>query len=244
MAHHLPDAKIRKMPTLVLKAIRKGRFLTLTDDMVTQVQVLSRIVNRAAEAGHDVLPLMTAYSSFVDACMPRLDPDKPWTEEMTQIHNMVWPFMQSAYSMRCQFYVDYGVPKSIVHLTEIVNKWVAEREAEAHVDPAQADADIRAEMVRVCNLYPRLGLSFGYIGNLWTGPSRDDRSFMVFTQVKYPNDLVTFQFGHHDYCDLPKLRTKVMSNLERWARELDEKLTAGTVVLRSTAHLEAVRKAA
>jgi hypothetical protein len=32
--------------------------------------------------------------------------------------------------------------------------------------------------------YADLGVSCGYIGNIWHGPTTDDRSFRVFTQVQ------------------------------------------------------------
>src|SRR3546814_11144090 len=32
--------------------------------------------------------------------------------------------------------------------------------------------------------YPDIGLSFGYIGNIWHGPYQDDRSFRVFTMLR------------------------------------------------------------
>src|SRR3546814_6522691 len=32
--------------------------------------------------------------------------------------------------------------------------------------------------------YPDIGLSFGYIGNIWHGPYQDDRSFRVFKMLR------------------------------------------------------------
>jgi hypothetical protein len=244
MAHLYPDAEIRRMPGMVLRAIRHGKFIALTEELVPQIQALSRTVNRAAEAGHDMLPAMSTYASYVDACMPRLDPDKPWTEEMSEIHNVVWPFVASPYALRCHWMGENGVAKSIEHLDSLIKAWVAQLEAEKAMPLDQADAEIRAEMVRVSGLFPNLGLSYGYIGNIWHAPFRDDRTFKVFSQVKHPGDLGCYSFGYHDVSDLPKLHTKVMAGLEGWARDLDAKLAAGTIVLNSTRHLEAPRKAA
>lgn len=239
MAHQHADATIRSMPTLVLRAIRAGAFLVRDDADLELARTASRIVMRADAAGHDVMPLLVDYAAMVDGTMPRCDDAKPWTPQMSEIHELVWPFIASSYSLASTFWVDNGRPKGLAELIEVMRTWVAEREAEAAITSQSADADIRAEMERVSALFPRLGMSYGYIGNIWWGPYRDDRSFRIFTQVQHRDARhgETIGMGDHVHADLSKLRTMVMARLEDWARGLDADLTAGTKRLRCTRHL-------
>jgi hypothetical protein len=239
MTHQLADTDIRRMPSMVLKAIRAGAFLVRDDVDVEKVRILCRIVGRAHDAGHDVMPIMVDYAAKVDGTMPRCDDAKPWTPEMREIHELVWPFVASSYAMMSTFWIDNGRPNDIEALTTVIQAWIAEREVEAATTPGDADRDIREEMDRVNALYPRLGMSYGYIGNIWHGPYRDDRSFRIFTQVQTLDAAhgATLGMGDHSYEQLSKLRTKVLGRLEDWARGLDQELTAGTKRLRSTAHL-------
>jgi len=240
MAHEHADAEIRRMPALVLKAMRAGAFLVRDEADLELARIASRIVSRADAAGHDVMPILVDYAAMVDGTMPRCDDSKPWTPEMHEIHGLVWPFNASSYSLLSTFWVDNGRPKNLAALIEVLKAWVAERDAETATTPAEADSAIRIEMERVRTLFPRIGLSYGYIGNIWWGPRRDDRSFRIFTQVQSLDARhgETLGMGDHAYEDLPKLRTMVLARLEDWARDLDAQLTAWSMRLRSTSHLK------
>lgn len=242
MAHQHADASIRSMPKLVLDAIRADAFLVRDEADLGLVRTASRIVSRADAAGHDVMPILVDYAAMVDGTMPRCDESKPWTPQMSAIHALVWPFIASSYSLNSTFWAENGRPDGLAGLIEVMKAWVAARESEAATTPDLADADIRAEMDRVSTLFPRLGMSYGYIGNIWWGPYRDDRSFRIFTQVQSLDARhgETLGMGDHVHADLPKLRTMVTAHLEDWARGLDTELTAGTKRLRSTHHLGAI----
>lgn len=240
MARQFPDAAIRSMPTMVLKAIREKAFLVRDEADLERVRLISRIVMRADAAGHDVMPILVDYAAMVDATMPRCDDTKPWTPAMRGIHDMVWPFVASSYALMSTFWKDNGRPADLDALIVVIQGWVAERDLEAATTPAQADADVRAEMDRVAALFPKLGMSYGYIGNIWHGPYRDDRSFRIFTQVQHldSHQGETLGMGDHSYDNLSKLRTMVLGRLEDWARDLDVRLDAGALKLRTTAHLK------
>lgn len=239
MAHQFPDCEARRLPTMVLPGIRDGSYRVAVDVDVEKIRLISRIVMRADAAGHDVMPLLPCYAAQVDAAMDRANLNSDWTETMKAIHEIVWPFIASSYSLSSTFWADAGRPKDLDGYIAAFQAWVAEREEEQACSPGQADAEIRAEMERVNALFPRLGLSYGYIGNLWSGPFRDDRSFRIFTQVQYLDARhgETMGMGDHTFKNLSKLRTLVLAKLEDWARDLDQRLLDGKAKLRSTRHL-------
>jgi hypothetical protein len=242
MAHQHPDCEARRLPTMVLPGIRDGSYRVAADVDVEKIRILSRIVMRADAAGFDVMPLLPCYAAQVDSAMDRANLNSDWTETMKAVHEIVWPFNASSYSLSSTFWADAGRPRDLDGYIAAFKAWVAEREEEQACSPSQADQEIRAEMERVKALFPRVGLSYGYIGNIWHAPYRDDRSFRIFTQVQHLDDRIgqTMGMGDHSHENLSKLRTMVLAKLEDWARDLDARLEARTLKLRSTRHLEAL----
>ena len=236
MAHKFADAEIRILPKLVLLAIRNNAYLVQDGIEIEDIRALSRVVSRAAAAGHDIMPVMVDYAAAVDDAMPRL---VDWSAEMHMIHELVWPFNASSYALQSTFWADAGKPKGPVELRKAIEAWRDAQEAEQAVPLADADRDIRAEMDRVNLLFPRLGLSYGYIGNIWSAPYSDDRSFYIFTQVQHLDSRHggSVKLGGNSYEELSKMRTLVLAKLEDWARDLDQRLIDNQVRLRSTSHL-------
>jgi hypothetical protein len=229
---------IRDLPSMVLRCIRDGSMRLRPETNQQDLQILSRHVARADAAGHDASPLMPAYADAVRGSMSEA---VDWTDGMDDIHETILGLVKTPAYAASTFWRDAGRPSSIADLSAAIVAWTAARVEEQDVPVEQANSDIRAEMDRVCALHPRLGLSYGYIGNFERGPIGDDRSFMIFTQVQTMDAShgQTFGMGSHAYEELAKLRTLVLGRLEHWARELDERLDAGTVRLRSTRHLNA-----
>jgi len=63
--------------------------------------------------------------------------------------------------------------------------------------------------------YPSIGLSFGYLGNIW--PGEDDRDFFFFTKVPHPDGSGRFKYELGDMESLRKLDVeKLLPRLEEW----------------------------
>ena len=227
---------IAKLPETVIQAIRARTFTARPEVDLTDIRLLSRQLSQAFAEGDDIMPLMPAYARLIDELIER--PASCWSADTREIHDAIWPFLASAYVTDIEKSGDFPVNPSIREFTQFAKEWIVAREAEAAMPVGEADALIRAEMERVRALYPRLGMSYGYIGNC--GHNYDDRWFMVFTQVtRAKGDDRTERFGDHPTGRLTKLHTLVMKGLEEWAHNLNERLDAGEVYLRSTRHLEA-----
>lgn len=74
--------------------------------------------------------------------------------------------------------------------------------------------------------YPRLGLSFGYIGDL--DRDRDDRSFYIFTNCRRGGRSASFpSFGGFSYTHLPEMLAAAEAHLEAWLQELAADIAKG-----------------
>ena len=231
---------IAKLPEAVILAIRVRSFVARADVDLSDLRVLSRVLNNAMAEGTDVSPLMTVYAGLVDDAIGR--PASCWSADTRSIYEAIWPFMASSYVLNIRRDHDLPVAPTVIEFTQFAREWIAAREAETAMPTDEADRLIRVEMERVRELFPRLGMSYGYIGNcnLFGGPAYDDRSFRVFTQVKTSHtSTVTHSFGGFPTARLTKMHTQVMAGLENWARELNAQLESGATSLRSTSHLKA-----
>ena len=88
-------------------------------------------------------------------------------------------------------------------------------------------ADKIGAMVKVLRAkYPRLGLSFGYIGDL--DRERDDRSFYIFTNCRRGGRSASFpSFGGFSYTRLPEMLAAAEAHLEAWLQELAADIVKG-----------------
>lgn len=101
-----------------------------------------------------------------------------------------------------------------------------QKQASSKADPEAHDA-IAAAVKAAAAAHPRLGLSFGYIGNL---PSNgwDDRSWKVFAKLATPTarGACDVSFGGVDTRDLPALAARVAADLDDWCAKLETRLDA------------------
>ena len=233
------NEQIKNLPESVILAIRSRCFTVRPDVNVYDLRILSRVLNNAFHEGIDVMPLMATYASLVDNSIER--PAQCWSSDTRSIHDAIWPFMASTYAMKALKNDDLPYDPSINEFTAYAREWIAAKEAEDALPTEEADALIRAEMERVRDLYPNLGMSYGYIGNCSLGgaPLYDDRCFRVFTQVRVADGIEAGEyFGGYPLSRLGKLHTLVMNGLEQWAKTLNDRLESGEKTLRSTTHLK------
>lgn len=230
MPHTYADHAIHTLPSMVLRAIRDEALHLRNESDRDALRQLSRMIGRAAHAGHDTIALMPDYVSCVAGAIAR---DVESNDAMEAIDAATRAYMRMTFVSPSTFDPGTGRPAFPADLLAPVEQWVAARVAEQDCPPEVASADIRTEMERVAALFPRVGLSYGYIGNC--SNAHDDRGFMVFTQVAHCDGSrgVTTRFGDHAYAELPKLRTMVLARLECWTRDMDARIEAGTMLSRA-----------
>lgn len=241
MAQTQTDHRIHTLPSLVLCGIRDASLHLRTDTDREPLRRLSRLILRAHHAGHDTMAIMPDYVACVAGAILR---DVDWNETMENVDAILSSFSNLSFLCTTTFEANVGRPAFPADLIRPVEAWIEERIAAEHRDPGAAGQDIEAEVARLKALHPRVGLSYGYIGNC--SNTFDDRGFMVFTEVAFADGShgSSTRFGDHPYAELSKLRTMVLARLEGWVKDIETKLDDGTMKLRSTHHLDGIREAA
>lgn len=113
----------------------------------------------------------------------------------------------------------------------IRNRLLAFRAARvASYDGTAADA-LRTMMEEQRVLHPKLGLSFGYIGNCDFGGHHDDRSWKIFTKLATPacHNACDVSFGGYPTTQLGKFMQIAMRDLANWCNEQERRLAAGEI---------------
>lgn len=92
-----------------------------------------------------------------------------------------------------------------------------------HTACAQLQTLVRA----LADDHPRLGLSFGYIGNLTHND--DDRAWSVFTTLSTRRgaNACNVRWGSVPTSELPKLASKAETDLADWCARTEGRLDAG-----------------
>lgn len=104
---------------------------------------------------------------------------------------------------------------------------VQERIAQ-HGDPYST---IREAVAAAAKEHPRLGLTSGYIGNVWIGPIHDDRSWMVFTKLATPSCRggCDVHFGGVPTHHIEDLAAMMGEPFQAWLAKCEQNLDAGLV---------------
>lgn len=80
----------------------------------------------------------------------------------------------------------------------------------------------------LAKLYPDAGITFGYIGNVYTAPPmgpRDDRGWYIFTRLIDKNDK-DISFGGWGTDELDKFLKAADNNIVKWKNRITEVLDA------------------
>ena len=215
--------EIANLPALLMAAIRAGTWSTPNATTLRQV---ARVVSRAQAVGLPEWDMIDVLASVARADMPV--PNTDWTPEMHAINDVIWPYLASSKSLDCTVHREYGPYSTPTQGLGIVERISADETAKATCAPEDADRIIRCEMERVRDLHPELGMSYGYIGNIYWGPRRDDRSFKVFTQLIDERGH-SVSYGGCGYDRLGQFAFTVQRRLEDWARTQSERLARGEI---------------
>lgn len=151
--------------------------------------------------------------------------------ELRPLMDAAWPYAQSPWSLRNN--VTVGTDGTWQGLCAAVDRHLAECETArtASFDGA-AEARCRELLAEMQARHPRLGLSFGYIGNCGFGPgSQDDRSWMFFARLATPTcrGACDVHFGGHRAAYLGKLMLKAEAELADWCAEQERRLDANEI---------------
>lgn len=226
MLHDQARDPIHLLLSAVLRGIRSVSLPLIDPTSAQDLRHLSRLVGRAANDGHDALALMPDYAACVAAAIP--------AEALpADVASALRPFQVPSSASDTPFDPGFPRPARAADLVGPVTAWIAAREAESFRDHATCERDIHAEVARVGAIFPRVGLTYGYLGTC--SNVHDDRGFCVFTDVVYADGSAgsATRFGDHGVERLPALRTMALGRLEAWTRALDAGLDSGAMRLRS-----------
>ena len=140
-----------------------------------------------------------------------------------------WSRVRSAYSLRHR--IGHGVEATVQATCDAVHGLLAAYEAAARASRyGTAAKRLRAMMEQQAALHPRLGLSFGYIGNCAVG-GYDDRSWKVFSRLATSGcrNACDVSYGGHATTQLGKLMQQAERELAAWCDEQERRLDAGEI---------------
>lgn len=226
MSTPLSVTDIQNLPRLLIQCIR-GK--TWHSPNMDKIRILARILSRAQATYIDISPALVPLARIARGDLPV--PNTNWSTEMTVINDLMWPFLASPYALHSELDRTMG-KMSIDETIAALDAWVNDEVSKLRTSPNEAHQAITAAVKRLSSLYPQIGLSFGYINNIWSSPPLDDRSFRIFTNLKDSSGTPA-SFGAHDYEDLGILNHLVQNKLEDWCAVLTGKINDGSLIFRS-----------
>lgn len=213
---------------LVIRAVRREH---LTGEAANTLRNIARIVSRAKSLCIETKHLDILLAAACNYAQPEgFLPD--WPAEVQDLFNLVGPVNASPLGLEDRIMRDFPAdPKSYTIDTyfEAAQAYFDARLEEMSMTEEEASTLIRSTVEQVAKSHPELNLSFGYIGNIWWQPYRDDRSFKVFTtlatlQCQYGCDV---SFGGHSVSDIGVLAHLVRNKLADWAADQASRLAEG-----------------
>lgn len=151
--------------------------------------------------------------------------------EIRPLLDEAWSRAQSPWSLRN--HVTVGTDDTWQGLCDAIHRHLADcAVARASSFDGAAETRCRELLAEMQARHPRLGLTFGYIGNCGFGPgSNDDRSWMFFTRLATPACIgaCDVHFGGHRTAYLGKLMLKAEADLAQWCIDQEHRLDEGAV---------------
>lgn len=231
MAAPIAMDDIRNLPALLMACVRAKTWNT---PEAAKIRILARVTRAAMDLSSEPWAPLTLLAGQASADLPV--PNTDWTPEMHTIHNMIWPYIASSMGMRPCVAQLAGVVRirDVDHAIELMQAYLADRRTIIQISETEAHTILCNELERAKPLYPELQLSFGYIGNLWWGPYRDDRSFRYFTQLAWHDNRASVCFGDCSLEGLSELAFKVQNGaLIDFCENAMKQLESGKFIKRS-----------
>lgn len=209
----------------VRKAIRDGSY---RPDAATEILEIARLVSGHAARDYDVSDLYIAFAMAMQ--LDQANRTEGTTLELTAT---VWAMISSPNGLKSE--ILKALPRRDPNATDVlaaVQAKIAQDEADRTRAQVANPSTIIGEIVKAAAAqHPRLGLSFGYIGNVWPGPNGDDRSWRVFTKLATPRCYsgCDIRFGQMPTAQLGDLLVAVERRLPAWLDEQERRLDAGEI---------------
>ena len=212
----------RDLPGLVKHGIRSGFITTAGRETVRQV---ARLVGRAqADAIPDSDLLIVLAAALMKDRPEGFAPD--WHPYQVIVRDLAWAMCSSSIGLNNTLLAPLGHNVTLEDHVAVAKKFIEEEREKRAMTDAEAKAIISGVMDKLSPLYPDLGLSFGYIGNIWHSPYQDDRSFRVFTKLR-DRFGYSVNFGQHSHARLGELAFLIRAKLEDWCAEQRALLAKG-----------------
>lgn len=200
-----------ELPALIKHGVRAGFLTTAGRETVRQI---ARLVDRARAQAIPHADLMIVLASAFQH--DRADGIKPdWHPYQAALYDLTRSMCASPNGLRNTLLSPLAAGVTLEdHL--VVTKQFIENERAKRAMPADvADNIIRDVVAELAPQYPDLGLSYGYIGNIWHAPFEDDRSFRIFTKLRNQHGH-SVQFGDYHVDQLGELAFRVQAQLADW----------------------------
>lgn len=206
----------------IRRAIRTGSFAPADRDGIVP---LCRLAAGHANQDYDATELFMglAYAIQIDHA--------PKTGEALEIGSTAWAMLSSPLGLTSPLIA--GLPRqdpTVADVRAAAEDRVATDQAERARGQVENPGEILGALVKdAAAEHPRLGLSFGYIGNCGIG--YDDRSFRVFAKLATPrcHGGCDVSFGSHGPDRLGDLLVAVERRLPAWLIEQERRLDAGEI---------------
>lgn len=154
---------------------------------------------------------------------------------LAKISDDLWFRVQSPIGLRNPYVCElFKAGSHKAHdIKELVQTMISDeiRATNASADNSAYDA-LKAQVTKLAETYPDLGLTFGYIGNCdLFGQRWDDRRWYVFTKLATPasKGACDISFGGYPTSQLGHLMIQAERKLEAWCQAKMEALTARTI---------------
>lgn len=206
----------------IRRAIRTGTFVPAERDGIV---ALCRLATGHASQDYEATDLFMglAFAVQIDRA--------PKAGEALEIGTTAWAMLSSPLGLSSPLIA--GLPRqdpTVADVLAAAEARVAADQAERSRAQVENPAEILGALVKTAaDEHPRLGLSFGYLGNCGIG--YDDRSFKIFAKLATPrcHGACDVSFGGHGPDRLGDLLVAVERRLPAWLVEQERRLDAGEI---------------
>src|SRR3546814_1121846 len=127
-----------------------------------------------------------------------------WHPYQVILRDLAWAMCSSSTGLNNTLLAPLGRNVTLEDHVIVAQKFIDEEIEKRSMTTAEAKKVIGDVIAELSPNYPDIGLSFGYIGNIWHGPYQDDRSFRVFTMLR-DRFGYSVNFGGHSSARLGEL---------------------------------------
>ncbi len=205
----------------IRKAIRQG---TYKPEAAEEIQAIGQLARQHGARDYDASDLFIAFAMAI-----QIDPGSRANAAAIALTGTAWHMLSSPNGLSSAILA--GLPRDprAADVLKAVEARIADDEADRARSQVAHPSTVIGEIVKQAALeHPRLGLSFGYIGNCDFGGRYDDRRWKVFTKLATPqcHGACDVSFGGVETARLGDLVVAVDRRLPAWLAEQERRLDA------------------